>query len=340
MRLAILGGCGFIGSNLAVAFLKKADEIFLLDNLSSTNSYINLQKLLHFSNISFKHIDIRVYNELESILVIFNPDVIFHCVALVQGKNAYSHFTNNVLTTVNVVDLLCSRLSSTFLVYFSSNIVYGCLTHFSYKEERMRYSCLEFTNGFDELLNLEPPNSYAVSKLSADLYVTNCARQFNLNTVVVRLGSVYGGFQASAVDHGWVGYYCNSVLSESTNNVKINIIGNGKNVRDVLHIKDLQILCMRLLDHMHGVKGEVFNIGGGPSNSLSILELLAFITQECNIEFDYNFIDTRADKRKVFITDNSKALSMLYWQPQVSYERGIKKILKDDKFLAGVLSAG
>jgi CDP-paratose 2-epimerase len=154
-------------------------------------------------------------------------------------------------------------------------------------------------------------------------------RIFGVRTVVFRHSSMYGGRQFSTYDQGWIGWFCQKALEVKNNLAKepFTISGNGKQVRDLLHADDMVRLYLQVIKDIEKVKGQVFNIGGGMNNSLSLLELFQILEKELKITLNYIKLPPRESDQKVFVADINKISNLIGWQPKVDKHSGIKKML-------------
>ena len=152
---------------------------------------------------------------------------------------------------------------------------------------------------------------------------------FGIRTVVFRHSSMYGGRQFATYDQGWVGWFCKKALEIKKGILKepFTISGTGKQVRDLLHARDVVRLYFAAVENVDSVAGEVFNIGGGFENSLSLLELFIFLERELNISLSYKAIPWRKSDQKVFIADISKISKLISWKPIIKKEEGLRKML-------------
>jgi CDP-paratose 2-epimerase len=161
-----------------------------------------------------------------------------------------------------------------------------------------------------------------------------------MRTVVFRHSTIYGGRQFASFDQGWIGWFCQKALEQKkahdcgTTPEPFTIAGTGKQVRDILHASDLVNLYQAAFDHRDNLHGEIFNIGGGYRNSLSLLELYNILSDQLNIPpLSYSRTPRRSSDQDCFIADINKAASSLHWMPNTSKEEGIAEILKWSKFL-------
>ena len=343
MKVLITGGCGFLGSNISAKYLKDKHEVIVFDSLFRKGSCDNLKWLENISNkdqFKFLQIDISDRENVKSAFRRFGPfDYICHFagqVAMTTSiKEPYRDLMTNVVGTFNLLEACREFSPDAFFAYSSTNKVYGDLNYLTYTETKYRYLIKEFPNGFDETLNLDFSTPYGCSKGSADQYVRDWARVFNVNSVVFRHSSIYGGRQFSSFDQGWIGWFCQQALLQEKAIVKgliperFSIAGNGKQVRDVLHAKDLVSLYQQAYAAKETISGEVFNIGGGEENSLSLLELFSLLEEILGIDkLLFTLKDRRKSDQDVFIANISKAKEMIGWAPEISSREGILSMLK------------
>lgn len=333
MKILITGGCGFLGSNLAAHAIKSGYELVVFDNLYRLGSVDNLEWLRTQGGFKFVHGDIRNSNDITRVISDFKPDVIFHLAGQVAMTTSIANprmdFEVNVIGSFNLLEVVRQHSPESIVVYSSTNKVYGDLEQFTYKESATRYECIEKPHGFDELVGLDFHSPYGVSKGSADQYMLDYARMFGLKTVVFRHSSMYGGRQFATYDQGWIGWFCTKALEIKSNTLKesFTISGNGKQVRDVLHAKDMVRLYYSAIEYIEQAKGQAFNIGGGIANSLSLLELFEVLNNKLNIEMVYTQLPPRESDQRVFVADITKAYKLLRWKPEVSTDSGVSNML-------------
>ena len=204
------------------------------------------------------------------------------------------------------------------------------MVYFTYEETKTRYKCIEKPNGFDELTSLNFHSPYGTSKGSADQYMLDFARIYGLIIVVFRHSSMYGGRQFATYDQGWIGWFTKKAIEIKQGRLKepFTISGNGKQVRDLLYASDCVELYLKAVEQIDSLKGEVFNIGGGMENSSSLLELFSFLEQELDIKMIYKKLPPRKSDQKVFVADITKIKKFINWEPKVSKEDGIRKMIE------------
>ena len=334
MKLLITGGCGFLGSNLASDALARGDELVVFDNLYRNGSRENLIWLQTQGKFTFEHGDIRNQNDITRVIQTFKPDAIFHLAGQVAMTTSIANprmdFEVNVMGTHNLLEAVRQHAAKATVVYSSTNKVYGDLEQYTYVETEIRYQCLEHPNGFDEQTQLSFHSPYGCSKGAADQYMLDYARIYGLKTVVFRHSSMYGGRQFATYDQGWVGWFCQKAIEATKveNNEPFTISGCGKQVRDVLHSDDMKRLYMAAINNIDSAKGQAFNVGGGIENSLSLLELFDLLEQAADVEVKFTKLPVRESDQRVFVADISKAKVLLEWQPQVSAQVGVKRMIE------------
>jgi CDP-paratose 2-epimerase len=332
MKYLITGGCGFIGSNLATEVLKQGDELILFDNLFRYGSSDNLAWLRSQGKFVYFPYDIRNSNDVETVIKEIKPDYIFHLagqVAMTTSiQNPRLDFEINTLGTYNLLEAVRKYSSNSVILYSSTNKVYGDFENFTFEETATRYTCKEYPNGFPETIPLDFHSPYGCSKGAADQYLLDYHRIFGLKTIVFRHSSMYGSYQHSTFDQGWVGWFCQKALEIKNGVAKepFTIFGTGKQVRDVLHSSDVVNLYFSAKD-CNNAHGQAFNIGGGIENSLSLLELFSILEEVLDIKMHYKQLPWRESDQKVFVADNTKITNHIHWCILKNKMNGIQKTL-------------
>ncbi len=342
MKVLITGGCGFLGCNLANSFLSEGSEIIIIDALFRKGSEQNLKWLKSNdknNNILFYKIDLADSNLLEQT---FRKHAPFDFVCHVAGQVAmttsiedpWRDLQSNIIGTFNILEAIRKYSANSLLAYSSTNKVYGDLEWIDYTETEKRYRLKDYPYGLNEDLPLDFSTPYGCSKGAADQYVRDWGRVYGLKTVVFRHSSIYGGRQYASFDQGWIGWFCKQALDQKLDIEKGNpiipftISGTGKQVRDVLHAEDLINLYKKAYIHKDNLNGEIFNIGGGQRNSLSLLELFELLSNILNIgELKFEKLERRMSDQDCFIASIEKAKLLLGWEPEVNAEVGIRKMI-------------
>lgn len=332
MKYLITGGCGFIGSNLAAEVLNRHEDLFIMDNLFRFGSDKNLEWLRSQGDFKFYPFDTRNANDVETVIREVKPDYIFHLAGQVAMTTSISNprldFETNAIGTFNLLDSVRKYSPDSIILYSSTNKVYGDFEYLNFIEKPTRYICEKYPFGFPEEIGLDFHSPYGCSKGTADQYLLDFHRIYGLNTIVFRHSSMYGSNQHATYDQGWIGWFCQKALEKKAGiNTPFTISGNGKQVRDVLNAKDVVSLYFKAKDCKEAY-GEVFNIGGGIDNSLSLLELFLLLEEELNVKLEYTEIPWRESDQKVFVADITKAKRIIGWQPTVNARDGIRAMLE------------
>ncbi len=306
----------------------------MLDNLSRYGSALNRDWLKTKGEYRFFEQDIRNFEGVEKIIREVKPEVIFHLAGQVAMTTSVADpkadFEINAMGSVNVLESVRKNCPETIVIYSSTNKVYGDLEEFVHTENDKRYLVEKAPEGFDEKTMLNFHSPYGCSKGAADQYMLDYARMFNLNTVVFRHSSMYGGRQFSTSDQGWIGWFCKQAVDTGKGTLKepFTISGSGKQVRDVLHADDMITLYFSAIENIKKIRGQAFNIGGGMSNSLSLLELFDLLEKELNVKLNYKKLPFRASDQKVFVANISKYSKATGWKPRVDKLTGVRKMIE------------
>lgn len=342
MKVLITGGCGFLGSNLAINFLKKDFEVIIIDLLlrnGGENNLSWLQKNAKANQLHFYKFDLADFKLVEKVFKEHEKfDYICHVAGQVAMTTSISNprldLETNIVGTFNILEATRKYSNQSLLAFSSTNKVYGDLDWVDKVEKDLRYINPDFQNGFNEDIPLDFSTPYGCSKGSADLYVKDWSRVFGLKTIVFRHSSIYGDRQFSTYDQGWVGWFCQSAIkqkSEIINNQDITpftISGSGKQVRDLLHVKDAVDLYDRFFTHPPNIFGEAFNIGGGFKNSLSLLELFEILKDKLELKkLKFSKLERRKSDQDVFIANTTKAKELLGWTPKHNLIVGINNMI-------------
>jgi len=343
MKVLITGGCGFLGSNIAASYLKEGCNVFIIDALFRQGGAENLQWLTDQAasgQLVFLKADLADAGIVNGFFQQHGPfDYVCHLggqVAMTTSlQDPRRDMMTNVVGTFNVLEAVRSFSPEAMVAYSSTNKVYGDLERFDYTETSTRYAVDGYEQGFDESLPLDFASPYGCSKGSADQYVRDWHRNYGLKTVVFRHSSIYGGRQFSTYDQGWIGWFCQQAIEQAGARAKggdpvpFTISGTGKQVRDVLHAEDLIRLYHSAYTHRNRISGEVFNIGGGSVNSLSLLELFQLLEEllEFKPPLVYERLPRRKSDQNCFVADIQKAETLLNWKPCVSSREGILRML-------------
>jgi CDP-paratose 2-epimerase len=243
-------------------------------------------------------------------------------------------FEVNALGALNVLEAIRERCPRVVAMFSSTNKVYGDLAGLRHVEAPTRWTLPDHPRGLDEGVPLDFRSPYGCSKGAADQYFLDYHRMYGLTTIVFRHSSIYGGRQFATYDQGWVGWFCGEVLRQKREAAAggaprpFTISGDGKQVRDLLHADDL-VTCYRRAAATAGrCAGRAYNIGGGSENSLSLLELFAELERLTGHAPAFERLPWRASDQKVFVADCAAAKAAFGWEPRVSRQEGLARMLR------------
>ncbi|QMU29210.1 GDP-mannose 4,6-dehydratase [Adhaeribacter radiodurans] len=327
----ITGGAGFVGTNLAKRLLQEGKRVLILDNLSRTGVERNLQ-WLHDNYEERLEIYVGDIRDLPTVKKLMkNADQVFHFAAQVAVTTSLdlpiNDFEINARGIINVLEAIRAQDNPPPLVFTSTNKVYGGLEDLLFIVDGSRYNPSDKTilkHGISEARPLDFHSPYGCSKGAADQYVIDYARTYNIPAVVFRMSCIYGPHQYGNEDQGWVAHFAIRAIE----NKPISIYGDGKQVRDVLFVEDLVDAFLLAQQHMPKISGQAFNIGGGPENTTSLLELLELIGEFQGQKVPLNFSDWRPGDQHYYVSDISKFKKATGWYPKNSVQVGVSKLYK------------
>jgi CDP-paratose 2-epimerase len=326
--ILITGGAGFIGSNLADRLADEGHELIVYDALSRPGVERNLAwlKQRHGGRISHVAGDVRDEDELAR--VVAEAKAVFHFAAQVAVTTSLSDpredFDINVRGTINLLDAVRVRPDPVPLIFASTNKVYGDLADFELDTLHGRYEPKSFVarRGVGESRPLDFHTPYGCSKGAADQYVLDYARSFGVPTLVFRMSCIYGQRQMGTEDQGWVAHF----LIRALEGLPITIYGDGRQVRDILDVADAVSAYVRGLEHIDRLAGSAFNLGGGPANAISLLELIDEMRSITGRDIALQFEDWRRGDQRWFVADTSAARSALALDAPRGWRDGVARL--------------
>jgi CDP-paratose 2-epimerase len=327
-HVLVTGAAGFVGSNLVAHLLREGHTVTALDSLVRAGTEHNLEWLRSLARpgaLRFVQGDVR-----DAALVaaaVKSVSTIYHLAAQVAVTTSVAQpredFEVNALGTLNVLE--AARLSGhkPVIVFTSTNKVYGECAGISIDETPARYGYRARPHGVDEHQPLDFHSPYGCSKGAADQYVRDYARIYDLPTVVFRMSCIYGPRQLGNEDQGWLAHF----LIAAAHDRPVTIYGDGKQVRDVLFVEDLVRAFRLAVDKIAVTRGEVYNIGGGLTNTLAVWSELGEIIAELrDSALPVSFDAWRPGDQKVYVSDIRKAARDMDWAPVVTTRVGVRRL--------------
>ena len=325
-----------IGSHAAVYWAERGHQVTVLDNLMRSRLFGSPRESVEYNwrflqargDIRLVKGDIRDAADVEQGIG-EGVDAVLHAAAQPGVGFSIEHpeedFSINALGTLRVLELTRQRCPRATFLYCSTNKVYGTnVDAIPLVEQDRRFAFRNGTPGVSEALSVDLAGHtpYGVSKLAGELYVQDYAHTYGMRTGVFRMSCIYGTRQFGFEDQGWIAHFTVSTLLDRP----ITIYGNGKQVRDVLYVEDLIAAFDRFIERSlpHGV----FNLGGGPQHTLSLVELLDALAGRTGKRAPVQYADWRPSDQKVYVSDIARAKSALGWEPRVSVAEGLDRVIQ------------
>ena len=319
--ILITGGAGFIGSNLAERLLQDPQvRVRIFDNLSRRGVEHNvawLRSMRAASRMEIVRGDVRNARDVHE--AVRDVSEIYHLAAQVAVTTSIddpqTDFETNAFGTLRVLEAARRSPRKPFVLFTSTNKVYGSLEGVAVKAAETRYEALNSSfRGVTEDERLDFHSPYGCSKGTADQYVRDYARIYGLPTVVFRMSCIAGPRQFGNEDQGWVAHFLYCALSGSP----ITVYGDGRQVRDVLHVHDLVEAMVAAREHRRSTRGQIYNLGGGMARSVSVLEMLRSIEQQIGRPLNLRFAEVRPGDQPLYISNTAKIERETGWQPRRS----------------------
>ncbi len=326
----ITGGAGFIATNVADRLVHQGWRVRLFDNLSRAGVDANVRWLqaTHGDHIELEIGDVRDAAAVRAAL----RDVsrVFHFAAQVAVTTSLVDplfdFEVNARGTLNLLEAMRHLDAPPSLLFTSTNKVYGDLDDLPLTTRDKRYEPIDSAiaaHGIDESRCLDFHSPYGCSKGAAEQYILDYARTFGLPATVFRMSCIYGPHQFGTEDQGWVAHFAIRALCGQP----LTLYGDGLQVRDVLFVEDLVDAMLRAHELIDRISGQAFNIGGGPANTISLLELLDQLAAVIGHRPAYEIEPWRAADQRYYVSNVSKVRAMTGWTPRTSVREGVARLI-------------
>jgi CDP-paratose 2-epimerase len=337
----VTGGAGFIGCNLADRLAREGREVIVLDALLRDGVARNLAwlKAQHGPRIRHLAADTRDPQAVDE--AVSEAEAVFHLAAQVAVTTSLvdpaEDFEINVRGAVNVLEAARRKATPTPVVFASTNKVYGDLADVGLELAGDAYRPQDPTlraRGVGERRPLDFHTPYGCSKGAADQYVLDYARSFGVPTCVIRMSCIYGPHQMGTEDQGWVAHF----LIRALEGQPISIYGDGRQVRDILHVGDAVSAYLAAWRRIEAVQGRAFNLGGGPANAVSLVQLIGHIEGLIGRKVELQFSDWRPGDQRYYVSDPSAARRDLGLAESIDWRKGVAELaqwLAAERGLAG-----
>jgi CDP-paratose 2-epimerase len=325
----VTGGAGFIGTNLAERLLSRGERVRIVDNLARPGVEGNLTWLRRRHGDRLEVMIGDLYEPSVAAAAVQGVDSIFHLAAQVAVTTSLEDpahdFDVNLVGTINLLEAARVGGRSPALVFTSTNKVYGGLEDVELRDSGRRYEPVSPSlrrSGVSEARPLDFCTPYGCSKGAADQYVLDYAKSFGLPTAVFRMSCIYGPHQCGNEDQGWVAHFAIRALEGEP----ITLYGDGHQVRDVLFVDDLVEAFLLAREEIDSLGGHAFNMGGGPGNAVSLLDVIERIAELTGREPEVRFGPWRQGDQRYYVTDTSLFQQASGWGPRVSAEEGLERL--------------
>jgi CDP-paratose 2-epimerase len=329
--ILITGGAGFIGTNVAHRLLTQGHRVLVFDNLARPGVEQNLRWLrdTHGDQVAVEIADVR---DAEAVRQAVNGVArVFHFAAQVAVTTSLTDpvedFEVNARGTLNLLEALRAQDDPPPMVFTSTNKVYGALDDVGLRRRNQRYEPTDPSlrrTGISENRPLDFHSPYGCSKGSADQYVLDYARTYGIPAIVFRMSCIYGPHQFGTEDQGWVAHF----LIRAMEGQPIMLYGDGRQVRDILCVDDLVDAFLLAQQSMQTESGNAFNIGGGPGNTVSLLELLEMIGELIGHKPEIEFDSWRPGDQRYYVSDTAKFQRTTGWRPRISVQEGLERLTR------------
>jgi CDP-paratose 2-epimerase len=326
-RILITGGAGFVGCNAARFFRARNWGVTVLDNLSRQGTDKNLEWLRQGTSFDFEHVDVRDRANVDRVLSEQSYDAVLHLAAQVAVTTSVTDpatdFAVNAMGTFHVLDAIRRFCPEAVFINASTNKVYGKIESAAYELRDGRYGYLDRPFGIAESEPLDFLSPYGCSKGAADQYALDFARIYQIPATSFRQSCIYGPRQFGVEDQGWVAWFAIASLIGRD----ITIFGDGRQVRDVLHVEDLVRAYEAAIRAPHKIAGQAFNVGGGPGSLLSLLDLIGMLEKRFKRKIPLRWDDWRPGDQRIYVSDIRKLEMTLGWQPEIDVETGVAQLI-------------
>jgi CDP-paratose 2-epimerase len=310
----VTGGAGFVGANLADHLARGGHRVVVIDDLRRPGSERNAAWLADAHGAGLDVLVASLHDQRLLDAAVADCDAVIHLAAQVAVttslRDPIEDFEVNSRGTLRLLESVRLRAPAVPFLYASTNKVYGPLA--------------EIQGPVGEDRAIDPHTPYGCSKAAADVYVREYHRSFGLRSVVFRQSCVYGPQQYGGEDQGWVAHFVHEAIAGRP----LTIFGDGNQVRDLLEVSDLVRLYDLAIANIDRCAGLALNVGGGPQNSRSLLQVISAIRQLTGLEVAYRLAPARPADQRSFVADVSRARGRLGWEPTVGVEEGLGRLIE------------
>lgn len=325
----VIGGAGFVGTNLAHRLLEQGHRVRVFDNVSRAGVDRNLRWLAetHGDRVDMHLGDVRDPDAVEG--AVSGVSRVFHLAAQVAVTTSVvepsADFDVNARGTLNVLEAVRAQDDPPPLLYTSTNKVYGALDDVRVRVNGRRYEPVDDevrARGIGESRPLDFHSPYGCSKGAADQYVVDYARTYGLPAVVFRMSCIYGPHQFGTEDQGWVAHFLIRAMERSP----VTLYGTGMQVRDVLYVDDLVDAMLLAQARIGSLPARAFNMGGGPARTTSLMELLDLAGDLAGYRIAFERSEWRTGDQRYYVSDTRAFEEATGWRARVGVREGVERL--------------
>jgi CDP-paratose 2-epimerase len=324
--ILITGGAGFIGCNLADRLAGEGHQVLIYDALTRPGVEANLTWLKQRQPRRIASIIADIRDDAALREATSRAKAVFHYAAQVAVTTSLADpvadFEVNARGTVMLLEALRRQTEPPPLIFASTNKVYGDLSEIALDCDEHRYFPSDPAlrrHGVDESTPLDLHTPYGCSKGAADQYVLDWARSYGVPTAVLRMSCIYGRRQLGTEDQGWVAHFLRKALAGEP----ITIYGDGRQVRDILNVRDAVAAYIAAWQRIGRIAGRAFNLGGGPRNAVSLRDIIGEIERRLRRRVELRFEDWRSGDQRYFVADTRRITAELSLPPPLGWRHGI-----------------
>ena len=327
-KILITGGAGFIGCSVAHRLLSSGARVRVLDNLSRPGVDRNLRWLAATHGGLLEPLLGDVRDPAAVARAVRGVSAVFHCAAQVAVTTSLVDplldFDVNAHGTLQLLEAVRRQDPPPFVLFTSTHEVYGALDDVALVDLGGRYLPVDpgLRRGISEARGLAFHSPYGCSKGAAEQYVLDWAHTYRVPATVFRMSCVYGPRQLGTEDQGWMAHF----LVQALQGRPVTLHGDGKQVRDVLFVEDLVDAFLLAWERSREVAGRAFNVGGGPANTTSLLELLELVEELSGVRPRVSFQDWRVADQRWYVSDPRAFCGLAGWEPRTGVREGVTRL--------------
>jgi CDP-paratose 2-epimerase len=327
-KAVVTGGAGFVGTNLTARLVEDGCRVAVVDDLSRPGVEENARWLQRTFGRRVEVLVADICDHWALRRALDGAGEVYHLAAQVAVTTSLddpaTDFRVNAQGTLGLLEELRRLDEPPFLLFTSTNKVYGTLPHLGLRRQGDRWEPTDVairSGGLSETLPLDFCTPYGCSKGAADQYVLDYAKSYGIPSVVFRMSCIYGPHQHGNEDQGWVAHFALRALE----GLPITLYGDGAQVRDLLYVDDLVEAMQLAREHIGELAGRAFNLGGGPANAVSLLQVVEQL-RSLGTPVELGLAEERPGDQRYYVADTTRFREATGWRPLVDAQDGIERL--------------